>query len=159
MSSTATPTSTATIGTTGHVGLNVTDIDRSVAFYRYVLGLDLAGSGGEGERRFAFLAADDGTLVLTLWQQAAAGFDAGAAGLQHLSFQVESIDDVRAAEQGLHDAGATFAYDGVVPHAEGADSGGIFFHDPDGIRLEIYAASGAGDATAPSGDAPTCGFF
>lgn len=156
---TTTATSTTTIGTTGHVGLSVTDIDRSLAFYRHVFGLDLAGSGGDGDRRFAFLAAGDGTLVLTLWQQAAAGFDARGAGLQHLSFQVESIDDVRAAEQRLRDTGATFAYDGVVPHAEGADSGGIFFHDPDGIRLEIYTAAGAGDAAAPSGDAPTCGFF
>jgi lactoylglutathione lyase len=38
---------------------------------------------------------------------------------------------------------ATFAYDGVVPHGEGTHSGGIFFEDPDGTRLEIYAKDGA----------------
>lgn len=55
--------------------------------------------------------------------------------------------------------GAEFLYEGVVPHAEGMQSGGIFFRDPDGIRLEIYAPSGAGSSEAPSGAAPSCGFF
>ena len=50
-------------------------------------------------------------------------------------------------------------YDGVVPHGEGASSGGVFFTDPDGIRLEIYAPSGADTAPAPTQGAPTCGFF
>ena len=48
---------------------------------------------------------------------------------------------------------------GIVPHGEGASSGGIFFEDPDGTRLEIYAPAGANTAPAPSGTAPTCGFF
>jgi hypothetical protein len=52
-----------------------------------------------------------------------------------------------------------FLYDGIVPHREGADSGGIFFEDPDGIRLEIYSPSGAGGQAAPVAEAPTCGFF
>jgi hypothetical protein len=47
----------------------------------------------------------------------------------------------------------------VVAHGEGVASGGIFFTDPDGIRLEVYAPSGAQSAPAPSGAAPTCGFF
>lgn len=41
-----------------------------------------------------------------------------------------------------------------APHAEGAQSGGVFFEDPDGIRLEIYAPNGAGDQTAPTPGAP-----
>ncbi|HYN95530.1 MAG TPA: hypothetical protein VES42_16910 [Pilimelia sp.] len=67
--------------------------------------------------------------------------------------------EVRAAEATLREAGAVFAYDGVVPHGEGAASGGIFFTDPDGIRLEIYAPDGAQALTAPVPAAPTCGFF
>jgi hypothetical protein len=55
--------------------------------------------------------------------------------------------------------GTDFLYDGIVPHAESAASGGIFFTDPDGTRLEIYAPSGAEGGEAPSGAAPTCGFF
>jgi hypothetical protein len=54
--------------------------------------------------------------------------------------------------------GADFAYDGVVPHGEGAASGGIFFTDPDGTRLEVFAPEGA-TGHAPAADGPTCGFF
>lgn len=62
-------------------------------------------------------------------------------------------------EAALKELGVTFAHDGVVAHGEGAASGGIFFTDLDGIRLEIYAPGGAESAPAPSGTAPTCGFF
>jgi catechol 2,3-dioxygenase-like lactoylglutathione lyase family enzyme len=144
--------------TTGHIGLNVTDLDRSRDFYRQVFGFALAHEGKDGDRRWALLA-QDGALVLTLWQQSEEGFDSTRAGLHHLSFQAASAEDVRAKEDLLRSLGAEFAYDGVVPHGEGADSGGIFFRDPDGIRLEIYAPSGAGEAEAPTASAPTCGFF
>lgn len=143
---------------TGHVGLNVTDVGRSLPFYQRVFGLEVQAEGDEDGRRWAFLGRD-GRLVLTLWQQSDAAFSTRSAGLHHLSFEVESIEEVKAAEQVLRDLGADFAYDGVVPHGEGAPSGGIFFTDPDGTRLEIYAPTGADTAPAPSGAAPTCGFF
>ena len=145
---------------TGHVGLNVTDLDRSVAFYRSLLGLDLAREGTESDRRFAFLT-HEGRLVLTLWQQSEGTFATRAPGLHHLSFQVDTLEEVHAAEQTLHELGATFTYDGVVPHGEGSASGGIFFTDPDGIRLEVYTPTGVAETGAepPTADAPTCGFF
>ena len=66
---------------------------------------------------------------------------------------------MRKAEERLRARNATFLYNGVVPHAEGSQSGGIFFEDPDGTRLEIFAPSGAGALHAPVTDAPSCGFF
>ncbi|MEU9864978.1 VOC family protein [Streptomyces sp. NPDC047971] len=148
------------IGTlnTGHIGLNVTDLERSLGFYVDVLGFEPLREGKEDGRRFAFLG-QGGRLVLTLWQQAEGGYDAARAGLHHLAFEAESIERVRAAEAALTERGASFAYEGVVPHAEGASSGGIFFHDPDGTRLEIFAPTGAEHAEAPVEAAPTCGFF
>ncbi|MFC9996945.1 VOC family protein [Nocardia sp. NPDC127526] len=143
---------------TGHIGLNVTDLDRSVDFYRRALGFETLGAGGEGERRFAFLGAD-GKLQVTLWQQSDGQFNVKTPGLHHLSFQVGTIDEVRAVESVLKELNVAFAHDGVVAHGEGASSGGIFFTDPDGIRLEVYAPAGAEHAPAPSGAAPTCGFF
>ncbi|ADB32964.1 Glyoxalase/bleomycin resistance protein/dioxygenase [Kribbella flavida DSM 17836] len=154
MSITAVPTAL----TTGHIGLNVTDVDRSLAFYRRVFGFDVLAEGTEADRRWAFLARD-GKLLVALWQQAGAAYDAKHAGLHHLSFQVEDIEQVREVEAALGELGADFLYDGVVPHGEGLPSGGIFFTDPDGIRLEVYAPTGADTAPAPSGTAPTCGFF
>lgn len=155
-------TATSTLRT-GHVGLNVTDIERSLAFYRDVIGYGVLGEGKEEGRRFAFLG-QDGTLALTLWQQADAAYAAGNAGLHHLAIEVETIEQVRTYESALRAQGVEFAYDGVVPHGEGAASGGIFFHDPDGTRLEIFAGVGASSGVgalgqAPVADAPTCGFF
>jgi catechol 2,3-dioxygenase-like lactoylglutathione lyase family enzyme len=143
---------------TGHVGLNVTDLDRSVEFYRQAFGFEQLGAKHEGEHRFAFLGSG-GTLRLTLWQQSDGQFSTATPGLHHLAFQVETIEQVRDIESALKDLGVTFAYEGVVAHGEGAASGGIFFTDPDGIRLEVYAPAGADTAPAPNGEAPTCGFF
>ncbi|MGW5213915.1 VOC family protein [Streptomyces sp. NPDC004051] len=143
---------------TGHVGLNVTDLERSLAFYREVFDFEVMGEGKEDDRRWAFLGRE-GRLLVTLWQQSQGAFDTGRPGLHHLSFQVESIDEVNATAEVLRGLGAEFAYEGVVPHGEGATSGGIFFTDPDGIRLEIYAPTGADPAAAPTAAAPTCGFF
>ncbi|MEU6738806.1 VOC family protein [Streptosporangium sandarakinum] len=143
---------------TGHIGLNVSDLDRSRDFYVKVFGFEVVGESGQEERRFAFLGLD-GALVLTLWQQSEGRFATGLPGLHHLSFQVPDIEAVRRAESVVRGLGATLHHDGVVPHGEGASSGGIFFEDPDGIRLEIFAPDGAGDRPAPTTGAPTCGFF
>jgi catechol-2,3-dioxygenase len=144
--------------TTGHVGLNVTDLDRSTDFYAGVLGLEVQATSEDPQRRWVFLGRDD-RLLVTLWQQSEGRFPTAQPGLHHLSFQVGSIEEVRAVEAALRERSAQFAYDGVVPHGEGAASGGVFFTDPDGIRLEVYAPAGAAGAPAPTSGAPTCGFF
>ena len=142
---------------TGHVGLNVTDLRRSKDFYVSLLGLEVSAEGADADRRWAFLSRD-GQLLVTLWQQSDGRFPTASPGLHHLSFQVESIEQVRAVEAELRTRSVEMAYDGVVPHGEGAASGGIFFTDPDGIRLEVYAPTGA-EGAAPVSGAPTCGFF
>ncbi|MGJ7415420.1 VOC family protein [Streptomyces cinereoruber] len=143
---------------TGHVGVNVTDLDRSLAFYRAVFDFEVVAEGKEDDRRWAFLGRENRMLV-ALWQQSTGSFPTDRPGLHHLSFQVESIEEVKATEQVLRELGAEFSYDGVVPHGENGTSGGVFFTDPDGIRLEIYAPTGADPVHAPTPGAPTCGFF
>jgi lactoylglutathione lyase len=143
---------------TGHVALNVTDLSRSTTFYRTVFAFDVLAERADGDRRFALLGRD-GVLVVALWEQSAGGFATDRPGLHHLSFEVADIDAVRRAETILRGLDVEFAYDGIVPHAEGASSGGVFFADPDGVRLEIYAPAGADVAPAPTPGAPTCGFF
>jgi catechol 2,3-dioxygenase-like lactoylglutathione lyase family enzyme len=143
---------------TGHVGLNVADLGRSIAFYQQVFGFELKGRSDQTGRAYAFLGNGD-TLVLTLWQQSSGQAIRDRPGLHHLSFQVPSLAAVKAAEEQVRAAGATIHHGGIVPHREGATSGGLFFEDPDGIRLEIFAPDGAGVSAAPHGHAPTCGFF
>lgn len=146
---------------TGHVGLNVTNLERSLAFYQSIFGFELAARSGPGGHEWALLARE-GELILTLWEQAVGDFSAERPGLHHLSFQVDTIDRVRELGAKIREAGGTILHGGIVPHAEGGDSGGLYFTDPDGIRLEVFIASGvdgAADAPAPTPGAPTCGFF
>ncbi|GAA3205953.1 hypothetical protein GCM10010486_90380 [Nonomuraea roseoviolacea subsp. carminata] len=72
---------------------------------------------------------------------------------------MQDIEAVRRAEATLRELGTEPLHGGIVPHREGASSGGVFFTDPDGIRLEIFAPTGADTAPAPTQGAPTCGFF
>lgn len=146
------------IFSTGHIGLNVTSLQRSKQFYQDVFGFELAGESTEAGRAFAFLV-NEGQTVLTLWQQSNGRFPGNTPGLHHLSFAVDHIDKVKMVENKVRELGAKLYHDGIVPHAEGAQSGGVFFEDPDGIRLEVYALQGADGRPAPSGEAPTCGFF
>src|SRR5215813_8625628 len=102
----------------GHVGINVTDLERSERFYGSIFGLTTMGATRDGDRRFAFLG--DGTnIVLTLWQQATNGFDRDRAGLHHLSFQVDSLEDVKRVQKKVLAEGAKLTYDDAVPHAKG----------------------------------------
>jgi lactoylglutathione lyase len=143
---------------TGHIGINVTDLARSTAFYSQVFDLTVLGGATEGPRKFVFLGDGSGP-ILTLWEQGEGKFDPRAPGLHHLSFQAESMEAVRAVLARLRERGARLFHDEIVAHAEGADSGGVFFADPDGVRLEVFTPAGARGTPAPSGEAPTCGFF
>jgi catechol-2,3-dioxygenase len=123
-----------------------------------VLELEVIQQSTDAGRRFAFLGAG-GRLFLTLWQQSSREFEPRQAGLHHLAFQLPTLEAVQATEARVRSRGITPRYDGVVPHQEGADSAALFFTDPDGIRLEVYSASGAAGLAAPVPGAPSCGFF
>ena len=142
---------------TGHVGINVRNLDKSIAFYTKVFDLSLLNRGSGTGKEFALLA-DNGKLAITLWQQSEGDFDGTRSGLHHLAFLVPTVEDVKKAEEKLRAMNTSFEYDGIVPHANGAGSGGIFFTDLDGIRLEIYTEHGV-HGEAPHSDAPSCGFF
>lgn len=144
--------------TTGHVALNVSDLSRSLAFYRDVFGFEVMAENDNPDRRYAFLGRE-GTLLLTLWQQSSGSFAAHAPGLHHLAFDVPSPADVEAALLRLRALGVPVIYDEIVPHLPGMDSGGIFCTDPDGLRIEICTASGMGGREPLSHGEPSCGFF
>lgn len=63
----------------GYAALNVTDLDRSVAFYRDLVGLDLVERSGE--TAYLRCSSDHHNLVLRV---------APAAGLQRVGFELES---------------------------------------------------------------------
>ena len=69
------------------------------------------------------------------------------------------IDEFNDAIQELEDNNITKIYDGIVSHCEGAHSGGVFFLDPDGVRLEICIAEGIEKCNPEIKDHSYCGFF
>jgi glyoxylase I family protein len=124
------------VGLTGisHVGLTVTDLDRSAAWYTAVLGWkELMRDRGETSA-FAYGMLPGGiTLVL---RQHDAGesdpFSECRAGLDHLSFSIESMDDLNGLEARLQGAGTAASPVSDMPHAWM-----LTFRDPDNIALEV----------------------
>jgi len=131
-----------------HIRLTVRDIDRSRAFYDAVFGLPVAlqipPDADEATRaQLAFLyggviyAIGGGLFGLRPVADGNDTFDPDRVGLDHLSFQVGSV-------QALHDAASVL--DGLgVEHGPVKDLGAgsiLEFRDPDGVALELYAAAG-----------------
>ena len=141
----------------GHIGLNVSDVSRSQQFYQQVFGFDVINESLDADRRFVLLG-EDGQAIVTLWQQSTGKFKKDTPGLHHLAFWVDNVNAVENIEQQLRKMKVNFLYDGIVAHAEGAKSGGIFFEDPDGIRLEIFSPDAGHQHQAPESGA-ACGLF
>jgi catechol 2,3-dioxygenase len=117
----------------GHVHLKVSDIERSVRFYRDVLGFDLVQRMGEGA---AFLSAGGyhHHLGLNTWEsRGGSPPPAGSTGLFHVAIR---YPDRRA----LADAYARLRAAGV-PLEGAADHGvseALYLRDPDGNGVELY---------------------
>ncbi|GAB4055265.1 VOC family protein [Catellatospora paridis] len=143
--------------TIGHTGLNVTDLDRSIDFYRDALGVEIVGGSDADGRRYAFLGSG-GIPMITLWQQSAAPFATDRAGLHHLAFQVPDVAALAGIEARLRALGAAIRDDSGVT-GEPAAAGQFFCFDPDGIRLEFHALERPSRPAPATGDGPACGFF
>ena len=117
-----------------HAVLYVRDMERSVAFYRDVLGfrlkMQMAG-------RAAFLQApgstNDHDLGLFAMGEQAAASPAGrtAVGLYHLAWEVDTLGDLERLLGALNDAGA------LVGSSDHGSTKSVYGQDPDGLEFEI----------------------
>jgi catechol 2,3-dioxygenase len=118
----------------GHVHLKVSDLDRSIAFYRDVLGLELQQMYGS-EAAFLSFGGHHHHVGLNVWQsKGGSPAPAGSTGLFHFAILYPSRKDLAAALQRLidHKVRLTGAADHGVSEA-------LYLNDPDGNGVELYA--------------------
>ena len=135
-----------------HVGLTVSNLERSIAFYRDLLGFHVAYERGEVTAeymprlvgipgaRLKIAGLDIPGLHLDLIEYLEPkGADRGGptsdVGNIHIGF---TVDDLLAAHEQLSAAGVRFKSDPVSP-TTGPNQGGwaVYFVDPDGATLEM----------------------
>jgi catechol 2,3-dioxygenase-like lactoylglutathione lyase family enzyme len=134
----------------GHVGLLVSDFERSFRFYTEVLGCKVTNRRKSADgAETAFLRFDDMHHDFVL-SSAPSGVDVTAAGprerlIQQIAFEVEDRDAFLKALAHLHAKGVKLI-NGPLLHGmegggnlSGSGSRSFYFLDPDGNRLEIYA--------------------
>ncbi len=123
------------IGKIGHVVLNVRDVERSARFYTEVLGFRISDVYPEemvpGGMVFLRCSPDHhGIALVGSMREAAANTE-----LNHIAFEVGSLDEVVRARDHLRRHGVEIDFEG---RRRAGCQLAVEFRDPDGHRLEIY---------------------
>jgi catechol-2,3-dioxygenase len=119
----------------GHVLLRVADVERSKAFYTKVLGFEVVEEDPDHGGVFMSLGEHGHTLDLFPVDDPATAqpISANRLGVHHIAFMVDSEEALKEAYFTLQEQGVE-----VVRAVDHVSQKSIYFHDPDGNRLEIY---------------------
>jgi len=118
----------------GHVVFYVKDLERSLAFYRDLLGFQEVGRVFNGAAA-ALTSGRTHHELLLIQVGDAPGPPAGRhRGLYHIGIKIgNSLDELRAAKKDLERAGVII--DGMSDHTV---SQSLYLQDPDGNEIELY---------------------
>ena len=125
--------STPSVRRLNHAVLYVRDARRSAAFYEEAFGFQTIASVGDGAAVFMRAAETDNHHDLGLFTIGAnaPGPERGRAGLYHLAWEVDTIQDLAAMRTRLVNLGA------LVGQSDHGVSKSLYGHDPDGIEFEV----------------------
>ncbi|GHU70118.1 lactoylglutathione lyase [Clostridia bacterium] len=118
-----------------HIGVIVSDIERSVSFYKDLLSFTVDQRVElDGGTRLAFLHA--GTCILELIEHPDHQVPNASGPIAHVCLDVNGIDEL---VDSLRAKGVEFAADKVSTLSGGlAGKRNIFFEGPDGEKLEFF---------------------
>jgi catechol 2,3-dioxygenase len=118
----------------GHVVFYVKDLERSLAFYRGLLGFQEVGRIFDGAAAALTSGRTHHELLLIQVGEAPGPPQGRRRGLYHIGIKVgDSLDELRSAKRELEEAGVPI--DGMSDHTV---SQSLYLHDPDGNEVELY---------------------
>lgn len=143
----------------GHIGLNVSDVERSIEFYRRVCGLKLTGNWGPPDfpRPVCFMRVANTHHDLVLFELPKEvdrnGLDKTdtylrpSVGVNHIAFEFDEREEWLHAVDHVRSCGVEIVTGPLVHGHEaeseqsflgGSGSHAFYFLDPDGNRIEFY---------------------
>lgn len=147
------------VGRLGHVGIHVSDVEKSIEFYRKVCGLKLTGNWREPDafRPICFMRVGDDHHNLVLFElpkdvdrktlDTSDSFHRRTIGTHHIAFELETREDWLDALAHVRSCGVKVVAGPLVHGHEseseqsfvgGSGSHAFYFCDPDGNRIEFY---------------------
>ncbi len=122
------------LGVVGHFSLAVRDVARSEKFWTDNFDL---------KRIFEFedgAAVSNDNITIALFRGTPR-----PETMEHMSFHLESMADLRRALMALKNNGVELEDPGdeIGPEGPGSPNMGLWFHDPDGYRWELSVQNGA----------------
>ena len=117
----------------GHVHLKVADIEKSLGFYRDVLGFEVQQRWG-GDAAFVSAGGYHHHIGLNTWEsRGGSPPPPGTTGLYHVAIRYPTRRALADAVRRVADAGIRF--DGTADHGV---SEALYLRDPDGNGIELY---------------------
>ena len=121
----------------GHVVLKVSNLEVSKSFYHDLLGIPISADSEEWRMTFFTLGDHHNFAILEVGAEANKNLE--GIGVEHFAFRLAGgMTDLEAAKNELEASGVD-----VMPIDHNV-SYSLYFHDPDGNRLELYIDGATG---------------
>jgi glyoxylase I family protein len=115
-----------------HVGINTHDMEATLQFYCGVLGMQLVRTTRTPDGRRHYTIAIGGGNAFAVFDDAELPAPGERQHIHHLALPVATLEEFDTAYQRLKDHGITVTE--IIERGYGKT---FYFHDPNGIRLQI----------------------